>query len=156
MAAQVSNQFSQTPLKGMIDMKPSNGVMQAQVDVSSAGSLLPGQAVKVVDSAGGVPKVVECAADSDEVWGFIAYDQIRSSFDAYDPVTVAILNGGAVMWMEASAAIARNAVVTIVVTGSKVKTSAGGSRDVGRALDKASANLELIRVILLPKTTVTA
>lgn len=153
--AQLANQFNQSPLKGMLDLRLGGAVVQAQVDVSSAGSLVPAQPVKVVDSAGGVPKVVECAADSDEVWGFLVYDQIKAVFDAYDAVTVALVNGGAAMYMEASAAIARNAVVGIVLSGVKVKTSASGSRDVGRAYDKAAADASLIRVILLPKSTTT-
>ena len=150
------NQFSQSAIQGMVDLRFGGAVVSCQIDVSSGGALPPGQAVKVVDSAGGVPKVVECAADTDEVFGFIAYDQIHPTFDAYDPCQVALVNGGAAMFMTASAAIARNAVVTIVTASDKVKTSTGGSRDVGRAYDKAALDGDLIRVLLLPKTTVTA
>jgi hypothetical protein len=149
------NQFNQSAIQGMTDLRFGGAVVSAQIDVSSGGSLPPGQAVKVVDSLGGVPKVVECAADSDEVFGFIVYDQIHPTFDAYDPCNIALVNGGACMFMTASAAIARNAVVTIVVASDKVKTAAGGGRDVGRAYDKASADGDLIRVLLLPKTTTT-
>lgn len=150
------NQFSQSAVQGMLDEKFGGMVLSAQIDVSTGGALTPGTAVKVVDSAGGVPKVVECAADTDEVFGFICFDQLHPTFDAYDPCEIAILNGGACMFMTASAAIARNAVVTIVVASDKVKTSTGGSRDCGRALDKPAADGDLVRVLLLPKSTTTA
>jgi hypothetical protein len=150
------NQFNQSTVQGALDLKFGGAVVSCQIDVSSAGSLVPGTAVKVVDSAGGVPKVVEIAADTDEVFGFICYDQKQSNFDAYSPCEIALVNGGACMFMTASAAIARNAVVCPVISGVKVKTSTGGGRDVGRAYDKAAADGELIRVLLLPKTTVTA
>ncbi len=150
------NQFNQSAVQGMLDLKFGGMVVSAQIDVSSGGALVPGTAVKVVDSAGGVPKVVECAADTDEVFGFICYDQLHPTFDAYDPCEIAVLNGGACMFMTASAAIARQAVVTVVVASDKVKTSTGGSRDVGRAYDKAALDGDLIRVQLLPKSTTTA
>ncbi len=153
--AQLPNQFRQSPLKGMVDLRVGGAIVQAQMDVTAGANIVPGTAVTMIDSAGGVPKVKEVAADSDEIWGFLCYDQIKAAFNPYDPVTVALVNGGAAMWMEASAAIARNAVVGVVVTGSKVKTSAGGSRDVGRAYDKAAVDTDLIKVILLPKTTTT-
>lgn len=149
------NQFRPSAIQGMLDLKFGGAVVSAQIDVSTAGGLVPGTAVKVVDSAGGVPKVVEIAADSDEVFGFIVYDQLHPTFDAYDPVEIALVNGGACIFMTADAAIARNAVVCPVISGIEVKTSAGGGRDVGRAYDKASAALQLIRVLLLPKTTTT-
>lgn len=149
------NQFNQSTIQGALDLKFGGMVVSAQIDVSSAGALPPGQAVKVVDSAGGIPKVVECAADSDEVFGFLVYDQVHSTFDAYDPCEIAVLNGGACMFMTASAAIARWAVVTIVVASDKVKTSTGGSRDIGHAYDKAAVDGDLIRVLLLPKSTTT-
>lgn len=156
MTAPAINQFNQNAVQGMLDLKFGGAVVSCQIDVTSAGDLPPGQAVKVVDSANGVPKVVECSADSDEVFGFICYDQQNADFDAYDPCEVALVNGGACMFMTASAAIARNAVITPVVASDKIKTSAGGSRDCGRAYDKAAADGDLIRVLLLPKTTTTS
>lgn len=151
------NQFNQSPVQGQRDLIFNANSISAQIDTTSAGSLVPGQAVKMVDSAGGVPKVVECALDSDEVFGFINYNikDLSGDINAGDIVTISLVNGGACMYMTASAAIARNAVVGIVVASKKVKTSAGGSRDVGRALDKAAADGDLIRVLMLPKTTTT-
>jgi hypothetical protein len=53
-----------------------------------------------------------------------------------------------VMYMEASAAIARGAPVMPVVTGSKVATATVGKTVIGFAFDKASADGSLIRVYL--------
>lgn len=153
--AQLLNQFNQAPVKGELDLRFNPTSIPCEVDSTSAGNLVAGQAVKMVDDSGGVPKVVECAADSDEVFGFINYNLKNQDYDAGDAVGISVLNGGNVMYMEASAAIARNAVIGIVVSGQKVKTSAGGSRDVGHALDKAAASGDLIRVLMLPKSTTT-
>lgn len=149
------NQFNQIPVKGQLDLKFNPTTVSCQIDVSSAGSLVPGTAVKIVDSSGGVPKVVEIAANTDAIFGFINYNLKDKTYDAYDAVGISVINGGNCMYMEASAAIARNAIVGAVVSGSKVATSAGGSVDVGHALDKASASGDLIRVLMLPKSTTT-
>lgn len=146
------NQFAMSPVQGQMDLRFNPGVISGQIDTTSAGSLIPGQPVKMVDSAGGVPKFVECAADTDDVYGFITYDIKSQLFNAGDRVEVAAMRDN-VMYMTASAAIARNAKVMIVVSGSKVATATTGKTIVGRALDKASLNGDLIRVTIdLPGT----
>ncbi len=142
------NQFALEAIKGMIDLKvgPSN-VISCEIDSSSAGGLVPGQAVKIVSTAGGIPNVVECSAASDDVFGFIAYDIKDISFAAGDKVEIAFSRSTA-MYMEASAAIAANASVMIVLSGNKVATATATNRIVGRALDRAGASGELIRVII--------
>lgn len=151
--AQLQNQFSQAPVQGEMDLLHNPAVLSAQVDSTSAGGLVPGQAVKMVDSSGGLPKVVECALNSDDVFGFIAYDVKSSSYSTPDKLELASMRDN-VMYMTASAAISRNAQVAIVVSGSKVVTATSGMRIVGRALDKASADGDLIRVMIdLPGAT---
>lgn len=150
------NQFSQVPIQGQVDSSHDAGTLACQVYASESSALIPGQAVKMVDSGNGIPIVTAVTADSDEVFGFVNHNFKKDSYDALDMVEISLVNGLNVMWMTASAAIARNAVVTVVVSGSKVKTSTGGSRDCGRALDKASASGDLIRVMLFPKTTTTS
>ncbi len=151
------NQFNQIPVKGQRDLQFNANSVQCCIDSTSAGSLPAGTALVIVQPAakGGVPLVKEAAADSDEIFGFINYNIKDKQYDGGDMVGVSLVNGAACMYMEASAAIAQNAVVGIVVAGAKVKTSAGGSRDVGRAFDAAAAAGDLIRVIMLPKTTTT-
>lgn len=145
--AQNQNQFGQTVVQGKLDITPNPSTVSAQIDVSELGTLVPGQSVKVVDSAGGVPKVIACAADSDDVWAFINYDLKKASFVAGDRVEVSAMRGN-VMYMTSSAAIARNAKVMIVVAGVKVATRAGGGICVGRTFDKATAADQLIRVVI--------
>lgn len=145
--AQLINQFSQSPVKGQLDLKFNGQTVSAQIDVSSGGGLIAGQPIKMVDSSGGIPKIVECAADSDDVYGFINYDIKNAIYGVGDKCEISAMRNN-VMYMEASAAIARNAKVMIVVAGSKVATRAGGGVCVGRAFDKALATGDLIRVTI--------
>lgn len=151
--AQTMNQFNQAPVQGMLDLRFNPNTISCAIDVSSAGSLVPGTAVKVVDNAGGVPKVVECAADTDDVFGFINYNIKNAKFNAYDAVEISAFRDN-VMYMTAGAAIARNAKVEIVVASVKVITATSGKTIVGRAYDKAAADGDIIRVVIdLPGTT---
>jgi len=141
------NQFLQTPIKGMAGLQPSAKIVGCVVDATSAGGLVAGQAVKLVDSAGGVPKVVECSADTDIVFGFIVYNIKNATFGV--GAAVEIDTGfDDIMYMEASAAIARGAKLMIVVSGQKVATATAGKPIIGWAFDKATASGDLIRVSL--------
>lgn len=143
---QSMNQFSQAPVQGMLDLRFNGQTISCQGG-SGASGLVAGQAVKMEDSADGIPKVVAASADTDDVFGFINIDQKSSSFDEGDKMEVSALRGN-VMYMTASAAIARNAKVMIVVSGNKVATATSGKTIVGRALDKAAADGDLIRVAI--------
>lgn len=149
---QAQNQFQQSAEKGMMDLRFNSNIISCQVDATSAGGLIPGQPVKLVDSVGGVPKIVECAADSDDVFGFIVFDIKSKQYNVGDKVEIAAFHD-CVMYMEASAAIVRGEKVEIVLAGVKVATAASGKMIVGRALDKATAAGQLIRVVTnLPGT----
>lgn len=141
------NQFAQIPIQGQLDLKYNADTLSAIIDATSGGGLVPGQSVKMLDSAGGVPKVVECADDADDVFGFINYNIKNKTFEVGDPVELSFFRGN-VMYMTSSAAIARNAEVAVVILGSKVKAAVATDRVVGRAIDKASGADELIRVIV--------
>jgi hypothetical protein len=148
------NQFGQIPIKGQLDLRFNSQTVSCVVDATSAGGLLPGQAVKIVDGTDGVPHVVECDVNTNDVFGFINYELKNVSFEVGMSVEVSFFRGN-VMFMEASAAILKNAQVAIVVTGQKVVTATSGMRIVGRAFDKASASGDLIRVLIdLPGATV--
>lgn len=144
------NQFKQSAEKGLMDLRFNPTVISCQIDESvGATLLLPGQAVKVVDSAGGVPKVVPVTAPTDDVFGFLMYNIKDKAYKAGQAVEVVFSRGGSVMYMEAGAAIARNAKVMVQVAGEKVITAAGaGNVVVGRALDKAAGNGDLVRVVI--------
>jgi len=143
------NQFQQAPFLGMIAMLLESANVAAQVDVSQSGSLLSGQFVKCVDSAGGVPKVVACTADADDALGPIIYNMKNASYVAGDALQVAIK--GSFIWLTATAAIARMGKVCLdyaTVGGVKPSSGAGGERIVGRAWDKATVAGQLIRVYI--------
>ncbi len=141
------NQFAQTEYVGVIDLRFDGDTVSAQIASTQATALYAGQAVKVVDSADGVPKVVACDADSDEVWGFINFDIKSVTFPAGAECEVSL--DGNVMYLVATAAIARMAQVMIdVATVGGVKTAAGGGTYVGWAYDKATAAGQLIRVFI--------
>lgn len=147
MALNIS-QFAMSTVQGAIDLTVGvRSVLSAQISSTSAGGLIAGQAVKLVDAAGGVPDVVECAAASDDVFGFIAYSIKDQTFAPLAKAEIAF-GRGAVMYMTASEAIAPGEKVAIVVASKKIAVAGAGDMIVGRALDKAAADGDLIRVMI--------
>ncbi len=143
------NQFAQSETVGTIDLRFPYNSVSVLIDVSQATPLYAGSAVKFVDSAGGVPKVVGCTAASDDCYGFINFDIKNVSFNAGDAAEISM--SGNVMYLYSVAAIARGAQVQldVVSPGSvKTKTGSSGADIVGWAYDKASGAGELIRVFL--------
>jgi len=133
----------------MIDMRYPYATISVLVDVSQSGNLYPGSAVKMVDSAGGVPKVVGCTANSDSCLGFINYDIKTQAYVAGSPAEISV--AGNVMYLYAVAAIARGAQVQLEVTSPgtvKTITGSSGANIVGWALDKATNPGDLIRVVI--------
>lgn len=142
---QSSNQFKQSPEKGLLDEKIGAQIFPCSVDDSEAGTLVPGQAVKMVDSIGGVPKVIASTAQTDDHFGFVQYDYRKTTFKAGDALEI-VRKG--ILILEASEAIARNGKVSAVISGAKVEAADTTEIIIGRALDKATANGDLIRVIV--------
>lgn len=143
------NQFAQSEYLGVIDMRFPYNSVSVQIDASQAAALYAGSAVKMVDSAGGVPKVVGCSADSDEVLGFINFDIKTVQFLAGAQAEISM--GGNVMYLYSTGAIARGAQVVLTLTtngGVAAATGSSAKRIVGWAYDKATAAGELIRVFL--------
>lgn len=153
---QSPNSFAQSSQVGTLDLHFNPDTVSVQVDSSEAATLSGGQAVKVVDSGSGVPKVVKCAANSDEVAGFLVYDIKSQGYVAGDRAEMAMDQN--VMYLWATGAIARFAQVSLdLTTVGGVRSAAGhtGDRIVGFAYDKASAGGVLIRVKLsVPSFTV--
>ena len=144
------NQFQQSSIVGMIDMRFPYDTISVQIDASEAGSLSAGQAVKIVDSAGGVPKVVAITANSDSVLGVINYDVKSRVYVAGDAAEISM--AGNVVFLRALAAIARGAKVVAnfqTTGGVNPINGSGGENIVGWALDKAAAAGDIIRVKLL-------
>ncbi len=142
------NQFAVTPVQGMTDlMWGGEGVITAQVKSDEAVALVAGQAVKLADVAGGPPVITALAANTDAPFGFVAYNLKDRTYPASSKVELAL--GGSVIYMTAGAAIARGAKVEVVNATFKVITNAGVNPVSGFALDKASADGDLIRVMII-------
>lgn len=144
------NQFSQSPIVGMIDQRFDYNTTPVQIDVSQATPLQAGQAVKMVDSADGVPKVVACSADADDCMGFINFDIKTQLFNAGDRAEIS--QSGNVVYLMAATAIGRGKRVTLEVStigGVNQLVGASGANIVGWAFDKATAPGQIIRVKLL-------
>lgn len=143
--AQNVNQFAMTPEKGLMTLEPNWSTFNCQVAASEAGTLVPGQAVLISDVTGEQIPVVKAAATTDAIFGIIPLSVKKNEYVAYDQVKIA--RGGDVIFLEAAAAIARGALLEFVVSGNKVQTKNTGVQ-IGRALDKATASGQLIKVLL--------
>lgn len=143
------NQFKQSVEKGLLDLEP-NELFSGQIDPASVADFTEANAfaVKITDTAGKVITFDLATANTDDVFGFLPFAVRTNNYSAGSPVGV--VSFGGVMHMEASAAIARGALLEIVPTGNKVVTQSGGTV-IGRALDKASADGDLIRVLISTK-----
>ncbi len=139
------NQFAQTVVQGVMALLSPKNVISCEVDTTESGTLVAGQAVKLVDSAGGVPKVIAATVNTDRIYGFVVYQPRKATFAAFDALEIATGHDD-YMWMTAGAAIARGALVMPVISGAKVITATSGKPISGYAYDKAAADGDLIRV----------
>lgn len=140
------NQFAETAFLGLVDQQYAYDTLAVQVDVSQATALVPGQAVKMVNSAGGLPKVVACSANTDEVLGFINYNFKDRNYPAYAPCEIS--QAGNVIYLYATTVIARGAQVTLdLTTVGGVQSKNTGDKIVGWAMDQGAVG-SLIRVHL--------
>lgn len=149
------NQFDMAPVPGQLDLETQGNIITGQVDAAQVTPLVPGQAVKMATTSGGVPKFLSLAANTDQTFGFVVRNLKDASDAAYANFEVALNNS--VIWLVAGAAITRGAAVEVVASTSKVITSAGVNPVVGTAFDTASVNGDLIRVLVqVPGTAATA
>jgi len=140
---QLINQFEMGKEKGQLDLRFNANTFSCRAD----STLVPGQAVKLVDVAGGVPNVTAITADTDQVFGFATKSTRRDAIAIGDVIEVSCSSN--VMYMEAGAAISVGDNVMPVVSGTKVIVASGATKSViGVALDKASADTDLIRVYI--------
>lgn len=143
------NAFAQSPIVGMIDMRFDYDTVSVMIDPAQMSPLYAGMAVKVTQTVSGVPSVVGCAADSDEVFGFINFDIKTVQYLAGNMAEIS--QAGNVMYLYSTGAIARGSQVTLdLSTGGGVAQATGssGNNIVGWAFDLAAAAGVLIRVKL--------
>jgi hypothetical protein len=144
------NQFAMQTVQGAPDLQFHGSVISAQVDAAQATALVPGQAVKLATTAGGLPKVIGLAANTDASFGFVLRNFKDASFAAKSNLEIALINS--VMWMTAGAAITRGAKLEVVYTTNKVISNAGTNPVIGFALDTAAADGDLIRVYIVTQS----
>lgn len=143
--AQNQNQFALTPEKGQCDLIPQPSTISVQFDPAGSGTLVPGQAVKNSNVTGvGVPKVIPCTADTDDVYGFVNFDIKKNSYVPGDYLEISAFRGN-VLYLEATAAISANVPFMIVITGQKIALATTGKTVCGRTVDKATAAGQYIR-----------
>lgn len=139
------NQFSQTALKGQLDMLVNPTTFSVQLDpASEVEYLLPGAAVILVDATSDQIVVDEAAAD-DNSFAFVLYNPKKEKF--YPGDTMEVVAAFSVLFMEAgSGGVSRGDLLEYVPTGEKVITN-NGNPVCGIALDNASAT-ELFRMMV--------
>lgn len=143
------NQFAQTPFQGQLDLLfGGDGVIGATVDSTLVTPLVPGQAVKLSNTAGG-PPVVTADVDGDDTFGFVTYNVKDQNYPAGAAVEIAL--SGCAMYMTAQAAINRGDAVELDTADLEVTTALGFNPPVGYALDKALNAGDLIRVLIQTK-----
>lgn len=142
------NQFAQTSYIGVVDLRFAYNTVSVMIDVTQATPVFPGTPVKMVDSAGGVPKVVACTANTDECLGFLNFDIKSTQYVAGQAAEMSM--SGNCMFLYATAAIARGAQVRLDIINNGVAPllGSGAANIVGWAYDKAAAQGDLIRVFL--------
>lgn len=148
---QNSNQFAQTPVLGQVDMTVNPNIKSAKIDPASTSTKLQaGQFVKLVDVAGTEIIVDECAVTA-KAYGVIIYNPRKNIYAAGDTVEIAC--EGSVVYLEASAAIARGAKVQNTPAGPTVQTltSLATNCMVGICLDKPTAGATLTRIEVGPQ-----
>jgi hypothetical protein len=149
------NAFAQSPQLGMIDQHFDYDTMECEVDISQSTPLYAGQAVKMVNSANGVPKVVACTSNTDQVLGFINYDIKSQLFSAGNRCEIS--GGGNVIYLYATGVISRGAQVCLAYQYlGGVQATGSSSTVVGWAYDQGVAQGTLMRVRLSTPSFATA
>lgn len=142
---QYMNQLAQTTLKGKLDQQGNPNVFSGRVGQDQATALVPAQAVKLADTTSKIPEFL-AAATGEAIFGFVTYSLRKNSFAKGEALEVAAAD--CVMYMEANTTIAKGAEVETIASGQKVTTALGTNTKVGFAFDKASAQGDLIRVLI--------
>lgn len=142
--AQNMNQFSQGTVKGQVMGVPNPATLSAQIK-SGGTTVYPGYAVKLVDGTANTI-LVDAAAATDDIFGFVIWNPKKSSFAALDALEVAL--PGTVIILEAAASVARGQSAEYVATGGKVTSYGGTNTPIGVFLDKATAAGQLVRVLI--------
>jgi hypothetical protein len=146
MTTQYSNQFNITNIVGALTLLQNNNILSGLVDANESGTLVPGNAVLMKDVASKIPKFELATAKTDDIFGFIPSDIRTSEYVLNEPIKVAF--NDCVMLMEASAAIAGGADLQYDPATNKVATRVAPNTTIGKCLDKAAADGDMVRVLI--------
>lgn len=147
--AQTLNQFEQSAERGQLAMlNGSSNAVSAMIDSSVESELKAGDAVKLVSTSKGFPKVAPVTAeDSAAAFFFILFNPVRNAgIKAGDRVE--LLYTGGFMYMRAGGAINAGARVAYDTATGNIKEYASGDRPCGLAMDAAGAEGDLVRVFV--------
>lgn len=152
--SQNMNQFSQNAEVGELDLQTNGNPATFTVKLSpsyAGGGMVPGEGAKLVDLGGsdikGVNPIVDVRAlDADAIFGVKVSNTKKNTNEAGEIIQVA--GAGAVMWLNAGAAILRGANVALVLATPGNVVTATTETVLGVALDKATAADQLIRVLI--------
>lgn len=144
---QSQNQFSQSPVLGMLDQAFNFETLACQVDSTQVGSLVAGQAVTFSVTAGGVPLILASTAETDAIAGFVNYTIKDQQFVANQAVSISM--AGNVMYLLASGSINRGQQVMSngAAAAGTVLVATSGKPICGIALDSVGTG-QLVRILL--------
>lgn len=144
------NQFRQSTVKGQPDLQAGvDNIIACVVGSGQATALVAGQTVIQSDVSSHIPTVT-AAVIASVAFGVVIRNLKDQDFPASSRVEVA--RSGTVVYMEASAAIAAGADVQYNPATHKIATKTSTNGIVGQALDKATADGDLIRVVINPRS----
>lgn len=139
------NTFAMSTEKGFLSNVVNNNVLPCRIYASSVATFYGATAVKLIDTSE-KEITVEKAGPTDKIFGFITFNSKKNKYIAGDRVNVAFTNS--VMNMEVGASVLAGAELEQVATGDKVITNAGTNTKVGIALRKATADGDIIPVLI--------
>lgn len=152
------NQFTQSPVLGMLTYDPQPATLPAQINPSTtatAGTITAGCAVKLVAVAGSQMIVdVTTSASDGPVVGVIEYTKQKNVYVGGDQINVAC--EGNVLHLWTSAAVNRGDRVSVTNPSTTVNPptvatdTTSGDFTLGFALTQASAANQFIRIMVRP------
>ena len=153
MATFNTNQFNQQRVAGELDLttNPNPSVMTGRYNPEAEADLSGfGVGVQLTDLGAddteGAPIFDTRSEDNDTIFGVRIFTTKQGDVEAGVPIEVAFM--GAVVWMEAGAALDRGVEVSLDVSEPGQVQEIGDFARFGLTLDKASEAGDLIRVLI--------